>query len=163
MKNAGLYWIRCSLRIVFVGPHSQCMYILHGLIQLRTSPTVHTLFIGVIQPPLVIILPVLTHWTMKDTEPAGPGLRSLILRHNPLWQLTFHRSEISRQGHPWVLFSLPPQRAAFKSLWVYVQSVGCTISDRDWMHLNNMIRKLCNHLKRGKDSLIFVLGNLIQR
>lgn len=36
---------------------------------------------------------------------AGARLRSLILKRNPLWQLTFHRSEISRQGHPWVLVS----------------------------------------------------------
>ncbi len=62
---------------------------------------------------------------MRDTGPAGPGLRLLILRHNPLWQLTFHRSEISRQGHPWVLFLPSPQCAAFKTIKLSILCRQC--------------------------------------
>lgn len=82
-------------------------------------------------PELFFLFLPLTHWTMQDTEPVGPGLRSLILRHNPLWQLTFHRSEISRQGHPWVLFSPCPRCAAFKTpqmdffLYTHRQALRC--------------------------------------
>lgn len=45
-------------------------------------------------------LPLLTHWTGPDLQLPSPGLRSLISTRNPARQLTFHRFEISKQGHP---------------------------------------------------------------
>lgn len=51
--------------------------------------------IGVFLP-----LSTLAHWTAPDLQPPSPGLRSLISTRNPARQLTFHRFEISKQGHP---------------------------------------------------------------
>lgn len=107
---------------------------------------------------------------MQVTEPAGPGLRSLILRHNPLCQLTFHRFEISRQGHPWVLFLPSPQCAAFKTIklsFMYRVSVMHCQGQRLLVPPNKTMIRSFEPFKQSEDwfmccdILLFIYGETV--
>lgn len=90
---------------------------------------------------------------MQALEPAGQGLRSPILGHNPLWQLTFHRSEISWQGHPKVLCSPSPQCVVFKTSQTefYVQCDALPVSKKADVPKHNYDKPALKPLKIKKD------------